>query len=515
MRRSRRVAVPQGKYREMADEDEQQFDDDGSDASVKMDVDEDEDEDDDLDVDEDEEQESPETKRQPKRPRTAMPRKQSSRSRAGTPATQRTFLRVREDIGGDDELDEEDARAAEQIIRESLGRADEISGRIQEFGEEMAESLFLDGPEGYFDQHKRRPNGSGTPFSRAPKIEYEDFARYVRESKEIHAGPRAFIASLYHTMFPQWSFELSQGFNLLFYGVGSKRSLVMEFVEQELEVPTLVTNGYNPAVTVKEVLNNCLSVLVPAETSKTFPKTPTELLNAMVRYMDAERSAKAAAEPKPAGRFGQFELCLVIHNLDGEAIRTDKEQALLARLAAIPEIMVIATVDNINAPVLWDAARLAQFNFLWHDMTTFESYTVETGHDDALALGRNRTTVGTKGAKYVLASLTAKARSLFEMLASQQLETMNDQAAAAANGKSAKSVPPVGTAAQGIELRVFYKQCVEHFIVANEANFRTMLGEFVEHKMVNITKDATGAEIIYIPFTVDALEEAIEDLASM
>jgi origin recognition complex subunit 2 len=92
-------------------------------------------------------------------------------------------------------------------------------------------------------------------------------------------------------MFSQWSFELSQGFNLLFYGVGSKRDLVMEFVEQALDLTTLVVNGYNPATTLKEILNSSVSALVPDErTRKAFPKTPTELVNALVRHMDTARA---------------------------------------------------------------------------------------------------------------------------------------------------------------------------------------------------------------------------------
>jgi origin recognition complex subunit 2 len=201
-----------------------------------------------------------------------------------------------------------------------------------------------------------------------------------------------------------------------------------------------------------------------------------------------------------------IDLCVVIHNLDGEALRGEKSQALLARLAAIPEVMMIATVDHINAPVLWDAAKISQYNFLWHDLTTFEQYTTETAYDDPLALGRNRSTVGTKGAKYVLASLTANARALFQLLAAQQLEVMTEDTSAGG---------ALGTIHHGVEFKLFYKRCVEQFIVSNELNFRTMLGEFVEHKMVIITKDQTGIETIYIPFTKEALEQAIEDIADM
>lgn len=44
-------------------------------------------------------------------------------------------------------------------------------------------------------------------------------------------------------------------------------------------------------------------------------------------------------------------LYLIIHNIDGIMLRSNKVQNILANLAAIPNIHVIASVDHVNAPL--------------------------------------------------------------------------------------------------------------------------------------------------------------------
>jgi len=44
-------------------------------------------------------------------------------------------------------------------------------------------------------------------------------------------------------------------------------------------------------------------------------------------------------------------LYLIIHNIDGVMLRSNKAQNILASLAIIPNIHVVASVDHINAPL--------------------------------------------------------------------------------------------------------------------------------------------------------------------
>lgn len=53
----------------------------------------------------------------------------------------------------------------------------------------------------------------------------------------------------------------------------------------------------------------------------------------------------------------QDRLYLLIHNIDGIMLRSNKVQDLLSCLASIPNIRILASVDHINAP-------LCMINFL-------------------------------------------------------------------------------------------------------------------------------------------------------
>ena len=65
-------------------------------------------------------------------------------------------------------------------------------------------------------------------------------------------------------------------------------------------------------------------------------------------------------------------------NCCSSGLRGADEQALLAELAGCPGIHFVATVDHINAPLLWDVKTRAALNWLCHDATTFAPYFAET-----------------------------------------------------------------------------------------------------------------------------------------
>lgn len=44
-------------------------------------------------------------------------------------------------------------------------------------------------------------------------------------------------------------------------------------------------------------------------------------------------------------------LFIIIHNLDGAMLRAEKTQAAIARLASLPRVHVLASLDHINAPL--------------------------------------------------------------------------------------------------------------------------------------------------------------------
>lgn len=382
-------------------------------------------------------------------------------------------------------------------------------------------AFFLDGTEGYFEQHMGRPKAGANSLSQlAPQLEYDEFIPFVELSKLIRLKEKNKLNSLHKSLCHQWCFELTCGFSLNFYGVGSKIRLIGDFVQNYLvewyeqnmqedeEYPDiLVVNGYNPAVKFKKVVHDILSVFISQEKKKQdnvkFPKHISETVPFLMKYVEDRRLHKP-------GQFIKPKLILVIHNIDGKPFLNERTQSLLSQLCSIPEIWLISSTDNINVSLLWDLFKLKSFNFLWHDLTTYEPYMVEMSFRDVLNMGKSKKFVGNKGAKYVLSSLTKNARNLYKILLIKQLEIMKSATTTKAGRTGLK-----GSIKLGIEFKQLYDACLEEFVTSNEISFRTMLGEFIEHKMCSAVKDEAGVEMVFVPFNFDEMEKLLaEEFAS-
>lgn len=58
---------------------------------------------------------------------------------------------------------------------------------------------------------------------------------------------------------------------------------------------------------------------------------------------------------------GDDNVCLLIHNIDGPALRDAESQQYLAQVSCCPQVHVVASVDHVNAPL---CKFLASFNLL-------------------------------------------------------------------------------------------------------------------------------------------------------
>jgi origin recognition complex subunit 2 len=282
----------------------------------------------------------------------------------------------------------------------------------------------------------------------------------------------------------------------VFYGVGSKRTYLLDFVESYLldhiDVPTIVVNGYNPAIRFPQVLNQIVKVL---GIDRNVPKRTSEQVDFLVDH----------SKSKP----DTSRLIILIHNIDCEQFRDEKIQDYLSKLAAIQQFHLITSIDHINAPLLWDSMRLSNFNFVWHNVTTYQDYKTEVSFNDPLSLGQTQKIGGSFGAKAVFLSLPMTSKMLFRILATNQLKNLQEQVASKQMTKGEKEVR--GGKQNGLKFPVFYRLCLDEFVASNEVNFRTMLMEFVEHKMAVLTRDSSGEEVVYIPCTYEELLQLIEE----
>ena len=52
-------------------------------------------------------------------------------------------------------------------------------------------------------------------------------------------------------------------------------------------------------------------------------------------------------------------LCLLIHNVDGPALRDAESQQCLAQISCCPQVRVVASIDHVNAPLCKFLAHVA------------------------------------------------------------------------------------------------------------------------------------------------------------
>lgn len=393
---------------------------------------------------------------------------------------------------------------------------------------------------------QNRAGGNKTSANTMPShamLNHDDLFAEMRNLKDSHTNDIEMLKSLHRRAFDQWLFELEEGFNVCFYGYGSKRNLIMDFVEhifnQADEAPKIVVvNGYTPGLTIRDVLTAVSSACLPKNAK--IPAQPLALLDFLLDTLSEDSQRQSVG--------------LIIHSLDHSNLRKPGTQSMLARLASHRRISLVASCDNPNFPLLWDISLGSQFCFAFHDATTFDPYSaeIEVVEDVNALVGRSSRRLGGKdGVGYVLKSLPENARNLFRIIVAEQLALadtegdlltngigddsdpedllgMDDDEAAAQEQqtpsrrgrgrppKSPKKRPkPAKLAPQavvGVEYRTLYHKAVEEFVCSSEVNFRTLLKEFHDHQMIESRKDGLGTERLIVPFRREELETILEEL---
>ncbi|XP_074652977.1 uncharacterized protein LOC141907275 [Tubulanus polymorphus] len=290
---------------------------------------------------------------------------------------------------------------------------------------------------------------------------------------------RQILMNEYRQKFSKWIYQLCNGFNLLFHGVGSKRNLLERFRADVIrEYTHLVINGYFPSLTIKHILNSITEDLLD--------QNPTVFNNPIdhVEFIRDYYSAKDFDGDRQ-------DLFLVIHNIDGPMLRAEKVQSVLSLLALIPNIHIIASIDHINAPLIWDQNKCSRFRWLWNDATTYEPYTEETSYENSLLVQQSGS-LALSSLTHVMKSLTPNAKQIFYLLVKYQLE--HEQS----------------SHYSGMSFQDLYQRCREAFLVNSDLTLRAQLTEFRDHKLIKFKKGHDGMEYLTVPLEASMLKEFLE-----
>ncbi|GAA6005723.1 hypothetical protein JCM10207_005311 [Rhodosporidiobolus poonsookiae] len=292
---------------------------------------------------------------------------------------------------------------------------------------------------------------------------------------------------------------------------------------------------------------------------------PVSALESRARRLCASLRATRATNPtfKP--------VFLVLHSLDAPALRVPKTIALLALLAAQPGVHLVASVDHVRAPLLFPtalatarppaassssssaaAAEVADlaltfraFTFLYYDVSTLLPYDTEVSSLGTLStllppsvfpplsasLDPTASSLA-QGAAHVLASVTDRARRLFNMLGQEQVRAAEGlprdverkmRLDGGTAGREGEKAPVVA-----MTLNSLKEKATDALIATHPDQVDGFLAEFRDHGVVRSCTSAPeivegvndddedevedGAEWVWIPLAREALGEVLDEL---
>lgn len=387
------------------------------------------------------------------------------------------------------------------------------------------------GFDSYFLHQGKLAKTSPVVFStQVEPLSAEEYADAIKSASEkynlTYPASSAIQESLSH-QFPRFLLELEQGFNLLFYGYGSKRALLNRFATEVCSKRghVVVLNGSQPKASIKDLLTAIEATPVVQNFTESMGVTTG---NSNESQLARIRACFSSSDVKP--------LFLLIHNIDSPNLRSPKVKSQLAALASHTRIHLIASIDHVNAPLLWTSTECSTrkrenldeeslsyhvpgFSWLWHDLTTMASYDFELAHADRSSyagasvntrtgrggpagLTTGNTVMSESAAQHILASVTQKAKKMFKLMATKQLAAMEEDG----EGKAQSDFERYGTSYDTL-----FTTVRDNFIATNDTAMRTLLGEFRDHSLI-VGTGTGGAEILWIPMRRERLNKVVKGL---
>lgn len=330
----------------------------------------------------------------------------------------------------------------------------------------------------YFEAHKGALTTTNLTLASLSICSPEELTKSLSESHNYLFSEQEHQADKFREQYSFLEYILDAGHSILVHGFGSKRLLLDEFATSLSSMSDVVLiNGFNPTVSMRAALTQIAADVLKL---KSFSK------RSLLDYVDAVRD-KMTMLPN---RY----LTVVVHNIDGPSLRSSDVQLALSKLAAIPNLRFIASVDHVNAPLLWDASMYASFSWVWVLCQTFRPYDAETFFSSK-PLFRGGTERRVEGAIALLNSLTERARNVFRDLALRQMQGADEE-----------------TPASRTTFNELFTSARENFWVSDPETMRNILTELKTHDLLQTRRCADAAEKLWIPLQDVQLEAILNEI---
>ncbi|KZT36641.1 ORC2-domain-containing protein [Sistotremastrum suecicum HHB10207 ss-3] len=322
--------------------------------------------------------------------------------------------------------------------------------------------------------------------------------------------------------FPRWLLEMQEGFNLIFYGYGSKHDILGRFAREACAKrgDVAIINGTSPSCGIKDILGALTNFIPSPQKENIVGKALDTQLRGIQGYYASGRCRR--------------HLYLIIESIDSPTLLNPRIKEFINNLASLPRIHLAGSVEHLNAPLAWNAREIYSrkystqsfrqsfhnLQFLWHDLSTLKPYLSEIAHRDLTVPPTTSShkrpkdaqhaggtgVVSETAAQHILASVTERAKKLFALIAKRQLASSSGVTASPAK---AKEGPP----AEALPYSALFTSARDDFLVTNDAQLKTLLGEFTDHGLITIStagrENENTGEVLWVAMRPEALRAVI------
>ena len=355
----------------------------------------------------------------------------------------------------------------------------------------------------------------------------------------------------YELKFPKWRYELSQGYSILLYGFGSKQRVVQAFADEARKRGNVViVNGFDATLGFADIVG-ALEALVRAtgegkqestggrksprkgkgKATKSKPVAGAAVTPAPVSAIEGRVRRLAASLPPPSPTTRP--IYLLIHCLDGPAFRNPKTLSLLCLLASRPSLHLLASVSHLRSALLFPTSLATarpglesdqrSLNLIYHACPTLRPSPLPILNptlslllpQSLFPLPTTSTTIqalSTASATHVLASVSARSRTLFSLLATSQLSLPPSHTLSPPSHAPSPSFSTL--------LNALKASATDKMVANSNEQVEALLAEFVDHGVVRRgllppsgrEDEDDGGEWVWIPLGREEVEEVAEGL---
>lgn len=331
---------------------------------------------------------------------------------------------------------------------------------------------------------------------------------------ENHVKEKLQLLNLYkENLCPKIHALLINNYNVILYGVGSKRGIIDEFITSYLNQNiVIVFYGYKDDVNPRKILSAF-----------------REALNC--DKMDEDVIMKKIDKLKEP-------IFLVIHSFDRLCIKHNKIKPLVNKiLNRSSQIHLLTSVDHLNSPLLFTCSETVTLNLVWLNCPTFQDYNIEKSFAQ---LSTSRTSGSSKhrsAAATIMAvsnvydNLPDNSRKIFLLILnyySTQLSNgeLSKSSKRANKGKNEDTETESDEEAdegdkldnsgkkgfEGYSFNKLYLDCMDAFYVNSEGTLRSQLVEFIDHKLIRCKSGTDGSEYVELLIQPKLIPKLLQEL---